>query len=326
MGIASKIARKLTKKKPTQKDVRFKKKYEVQEGAGLDPEGGGSVAAARAVGTKGEKVTRGKLSMANFERDQRKYSNFDAKKLLKLYKNDRPAYNRAIKRLEEAESRRVRKAAIGRRDASQKRKADATPDKLTPQQEIAQLRDLNARARVANTARSLKRIEETIEKLSSAGVITNTIIRPGTTAKGMLKDIKTLVQKKQNDLIKAMEKDDLEIGKMEGESQIGRRKKTQSPREFKSRAEERAKGGDISKKKKSKDTIGIMIAVGKVKKGKAQMAYGGSIGTKKYNYAAGGSVKNNLKPVPQGNKGKGLSKLPTQVRNKMGFMRKGGMV
>ena len=35
--------------------------------------------------------------------------------------------------------------------------------------------------------------------------------------------------------------------------------------------------------------------------------------------AAGG-----LKPVPEGNKGKGLSKLPTEVRNKMGFMRKGG--
>ena len=35
--------------------------------------------------------------------------------------------------------------------------------------------------------------------------------------------------------------------------------------------------------------------------------------------AAGG-----LRPVPQGNKGKGLSKLPTDVRNKMGFMKKGG--
>ena len=35
--------------------------------------------------------------------------------------------------------------------------------------------------------------------------------------------------------------------------------------------------------------------------------------------AAGG-----LRPVPEGNKGKGLSKLPTEVRNKMGFMRKGG--
>jgi len=31
-----------------------------------------------------------------------------------------------------------------------------------------------------------------------------------------------------------------------------------------------------------------------------------------------------LKPVPSGSKG--LSKLPTGVRNKMGFMEKGGMV
>jgi len=32
----------------------------------------------------------------------------------------------------------------------------------------------------------------------------------------------------------------------------------------------------------------------------------------------------NLKPVPEGNKG--LGKLPTEVRNKMGFMKKGGRV
>ena len=31
-----------------------------------------------------------------------------------------------------------------------------------------------------------------------------------------------------------------------------------------------------------------------------------------------------LKPVPEGNKG--LKKLPTEVRNKMGFMRRGGKV
>ena len=31
-----------------------------------------------------------------------------------------------------------------------------------------------------------------------------------------------------------------------------------------------------------------------------------------------------LKDVPPGNKGKGLSKLPTAVRNKMGFKKKGG--
>ncbi len=32
----------------------------------------------------------------------------------------------------------------------------------------------------------------------------------------------------------------------------------------------------------------------------------------------------NLKDVPEGNKGKGLSKLPTAVRNKMGFKKQGG--
>ena len=41
-------------------------------------------------------------------------------------------------------------------------------------------------------------------------------------------------------------------------------------------------------------------------------------------FKEGGSVKKNLKPVPEGNKG--LKKLPTQVRNKMGFMKKGGEV
>ena len=33
-----------------------------------------------------------------------------------------------------------------------------------------------------------------------------------------------------------------------------------------------------------------------------------------------------LKPPPAGKKGKGLRKLPKEVRNKMGFMKKGGRV
>ena len=52
------------------------------------------------------------------------------------------------------------------------------------------------------------------------------------------------------------------------------------------------------------------------------MAYGGAVKGKKHMYAAGGSVTDNLKPVPAGNKG--LAKLPTSVRNNMGFMNKGG--
>ena len=42
----------------------------------------------------------------------------------------------------------------------------------------------------------------------------------------------------------------------------------------------------------------------------------------KYKGATGGEVT--LKPIPKGNKG--LPKLPTKVRNKMGFMAKGGTV
>ena len=49
---------------------------------------------------------------------------------------------------------------------------------------------------------------------------------------------------------------------------------------------------------------------------------------KRYEVAKGGRIKKkmggSLKSVPAGNKG--LKKLPTEVRNKMGFMKKGGMV
>ena len=37
-------------------------------------------------------------------------------------------------------------------------------------------------------------------------------------------------------------------------------------------------------------------------------------------------MRKNLKKVPAGKKGKGLKKLPKPVRNKMGFMKKGGKV
>jgi len=52
------------------------------------------------------------------------------------------------------------------------------------------------------------------------------------------------------------------------------------------------KGGD-TKKPKKKEGLAIMIAVGKVKKGKEKMAYGGMAGGKKHMYVAGGSVTDN---------------------------------
>ena len=55
---------------------------------------------------------------------------------------------------------------------------------------------------------------------------------------------------------------------------------------------------------------------------------GGMMNARKKNMglkmAKGGPVGSGLKPVPSGNKG--LSQLPTPVRNKMGYMKKGGMV
>ena len=55
---------------------------------------------------------------------------------------------------------------------------------------------------------------------------------------------------------------------------------------------------------------------------------GGMMNARKKNMglkmANGGPVGSGLKPVPSGNKG--LSQLPTPVRNKMGYMKKGCMV
>jgi len=39
-----------------------------------------------------------------------------------------------------------------------------------------------------------------------------------------------------------------------------------------------------------------------------------------------GNKMKNLKDIPEGNKGKGLSQLPTSVRNNMGFKKQGGKI
>tara|TARA_X000001316_G_C918865_1_gene32983 strand:- start:250 stop:1314 length:1065 start_codon:yes stop_codon:yes gene_type:complete len=78
------------------------------------------------------------------------------------------------------------------------------------------------------------------------------------------------------------------------------------------------KGGDAKKKKKVPViSIGIGMATVKGKKPR----------TGSNDFRNGGMVMSstdNLKPVPKGNKG--LGKLPKPVRNRMGFMNKGGMV
>jgi hypothetical protein len=68
----------------------------------------------------------------------------------------------------------------------------------------------------------------------------------------------------------------------------------------------------------------ITIGIGMTKMPKGKKPRNGSTDFRNGGMVMGSS--NNLKPIPSGNKGKGLSKLPTPVRNKMGFMKKGGMV
>ncbi len=56
------------------------------------------------------------------------------------------------------------------------------------------------------------------------------------------------------------------------------------------------------------------------KKQKAKMAMGGMANNKKHMYLSnGGSVTDNLKPMPTGSKGKGVRNLPDSVQMKMGF-------
>ena len=50
---------------------------------------------------------------------------------------------------------------------------------------------------------------------------------------------------------------------------------------------------------------------------------GGAMGGKKK--MPPGMMAGGLKPAPEGNKGKGLKKLPKKVRNQMGYMQAGGM-
>ena len=74
-------------------------------------------------------------------------------------------------------------------------------------------------------------------------------------------------------------------------------------------------------KKKSGVPV-IAISVGMMKKDpskKAKMMRGGMANKKEHMYAGGGSVTDNLKPMPTGSKGKGLRNLPDSVQMNMGF-------
>ena len=75
---------------------------------------------------------------------------------------------------------------------------------------------------------------------------------------------------------------------------------------------------------KAKDYPGIKKIIEMNKKGKKRFARGGKVKTQEEQPRKQG--RSGLKPPPPGKKGKGLRRLPQQVRNKMGYMKKGGRV
>ena len=79
------------------------------------------------------------------------------------------------------------------------------------------------------------------------------------------------------------------------------------------------KGGMMKKKK----VPAVAISVGMVEipkgKGKAKMMKGGMANKRQHMYVGGGSVTDNLKPMPTEPKGKGVRNLPDSVQMKMGF-------
>ena len=80
------------------------------------------------------------------------------------------------------------------------------------------------------------------------------------------------------------------------------------------------KGGSVRDTRKTEQMIGASIS-SKREKGRTRKMGGGMMMKKRPAMKKGGS----LKPVDK-EKNPGLAKLPTKVRNKMGFMKKGGKV
>ena len=311
---AKKAAKKARKKKPskaTQKGVRFKKKPETQEGMALDPiTGRGTKAASDVDKGKAGKVTRS--AEPGFLQQQRTAgSRAAAKEKAELSKKVRDgeatkAEKARLKRLREkdvVDEGRARAKASATRRGKKKEQDDfavainrktgeineAAFNRLTKNQQEALMRDIRARFSTTRAREIMARIDELEPtKAGETGVRRR---RQGKTygMRGANRDDDSRIK-------------DIDEGVSRGRGGL----------DF-------SKGG-MSKKGVPVITVGIgMMPTPKGKKPRT--------GSK--DFRNGGMVtetKNNLKPIPSGKKGKGLSMLPQSVRNNMGFMKKGGMV
>jgi len=109
-GKKRKAVRKPGGKEGTQANLRLRKNYKAQEGAGLDPETGGSVNVAREVDAgRAGKVTRGKASYNNFIKDQMNMFR-EPDNRTKVKRNMRRELNKVVQAGDEAAEKKLRAA------------------------------------------------------------------------------------------------------------------------------------------------------------------------------------------------------------------------
>jgi hypothetical protein len=293
--------------------VRFSKNYSVQEGMGLDPITGRGVRAASDVdkGRAGKVTRSAEPGFLQQQRTAGSRAKAARKVELDVKKREGTATKVELEELKDlrttdaVDTRRARSRAADtlRATAAKKRKEvdhfavavnrktgeinEESFNKLTPNQQKLLIQDIKARFSTPRAREILARIDELEPtKAGETGVRRR---RQGKTygMRGANRDDDSRIK-------------DIDEGVSRGRGGL----------DFK-------KGG-MAKKGVPVVTVGIgMMPTPKGKKPRT--------GAK--DFRNGGMVmatKNNLKPVPAGNKG--LKKLPAAVRNKMGFMKKGGMV
>ncbi len=205
-----------------------KKKFTETEGTRRDPEGKGSVDAARDVGTRGEKITRGSKSGANFLTDQSAVGGGRkrAKAKVQLEKLERQNKLTAKEKTQLANMRKADKKAADRQAGKN------TKSKL-------------AKSAAQKKVSATKKAEEDLTHFYQTGEMRKSFKPTPQQERQAIKNLKARGMSKQAREIEARK----ELGAKEFARQKNKEgRKSGGPKEFKSRPEERKYGGKVMKK------------------------------------------------------------------------------
>lgn len=202
-----------------------KKKFRETEGTRRDPEGKGSVDSARAVGTRGEKVTRGSKSGANFLTDQAAVGGGRkrAKTKVQLEKLERENKLTAKQKTQLANMRKADKKAADRQAGRN------TKSKL-------------AKSAAQKKVSATKKAEEDLTHFYQTGEIRKGFKPTPQQERQAINNLKARGMTKQAREIEARK----ELGAKEFARQKNKEgRKSGGPKEFRSRPEERKYGGKV---------------------------------------------------------------------------------